>query len=305
MSNSWHSYPSLYAMGHRAVRDMLLDPVIVQEKVDGSQFSFGRFGDELRIRSKGVEMNIDAPEKMFAKAADTVKSIGHLLVDGWTYRGEYLQKPKHNTLAYDRVPNGHIILFDISTGLEEYASYETVGLEAERLGLEAVPLVYEGMIDSAEVFMAMLERTSVLGGQKVEGVVVKNYARFGMDKKPLFAKFVSEAFKEIHQGEWKKANPGSTDIIEAITAAVRTPARWNKAVQHLREAGTLEGSPRDIGNLIKEVQRDLDGEMREEITDRLLDWALPKVLRGCIVGLPEWYKEQLVQQQFQEEEPNV
>jgi hypothetical protein len=40
---SWHSYPKLYAMGHRAIADLLLDDVIVQEKVDGSQFSFGLF----------------------------------------------------------------------------------------------------------------------------------------------------------------------------------------------------------------------------------------------------------------------
>lgn len=37
MTTSWHSYPKLYAMGHRAIADILLDDVIVQEKVDGSQ----------------------------------------------------------------------------------------------------------------------------------------------------------------------------------------------------------------------------------------------------------------------------
>lgn len=44
--DSWHSYPSIFAIGHRALAELLLDPVIVEEKVDGSQFSFGLFDHE-------------------------------------------------------------------------------------------------------------------------------------------------------------------------------------------------------------------------------------------------------------------
>ena len=41
--DSWHSFPSVYAVGHAALADLFLDDVIVEEKVDGSQFSFGLF----------------------------------------------------------------------------------------------------------------------------------------------------------------------------------------------------------------------------------------------------------------------
>src|SRR5437899_3064493 len=107
--SSWHSYPNVYALGHRYVTDLLLDDVIVQEKIDGSQFSFGKYTDLegkdwMRMRSKGAEINVLAPEKMFIKAVDYVYSIFDSLTPGWTYRGEYLAKPKHNALAYDRVP---------------------------------------------------------------------------------------------------------------------------------------------------------------------------------------------------------
>ena len=58
MNTSWHSYPSIYALGHRYLEELLLDPVLVEEKVDGSQFSFGVFehpeGPELRCKSKGA-----------------------------------------------------------------------------------------------------------------------------------------------------------------------------------------------------------------------------------------------------------
>jgi hypothetical protein len=36
------SYPKIYNLGHKAVRDIFKEPVTAQEKVDGSQFSFMR-----------------------------------------------------------------------------------------------------------------------------------------------------------------------------------------------------------------------------------------------------------------------
>lgn len=298
---SWHSYPSTFAIGHRALSELLLDPVIVEEKVDGSQFSFGLFDQDgeriLRCRSKGAQLNIVAPEKMFTEAVQVAQSLD--LRVGWTYRAEYLKKPKHNSLAYDRIPEKHLIVFDINPGHEEYLSYQAKADECARLGLETVPLLFEGLIESAEQFRSMLDRVSVLGGQKIEGVVVKNYRRFGPDKKVLLGKFVSEAFKEVHAAEWKASNPTRTDIVERLIETLRTPARWNKAVQHLRERGQIEDSPRDIGLLIKEAQVDVEKECMDLIAEKLAEWALPQIRRGVVRGLPEWYKDQLVARQFE------
>jgi hypothetical protein len=63
---SWNSYPKVYNMGHAAIADLLLDDVLVEEKVDGSQFSFGVFehpeqGRVLKCRSKWGEINVFAP----------------------------------------------------------------------------------------------------------------------------------------------------------------------------------------------------------------------------------------------------
>lgn len=304
MSTSWHSYPSIFAIGHRALAELLLDPVIVEEKIDGSQFSFALLDHDdgervLHCRSKGAQLNVVAPEKMFTEAVEVAKSLP--LTPGWTYRAEYLKKPKHNTLAYDRVPTKHLMVFDINTGHEEYMPYALKVAECARLGLETVPLVFEGVIENVEHFRSMLDRDSALGGQKIEGVVVKNYQRFGPDKKVLMGKFVSEAFKEVHAGEWKSANPTRSDVVELLVATLRTPARWHKAVQHLRERGELQNSPRDIGLLIKETQIDIEKECLDLITMKLTEWALPKILRGAIAGLPEWYKNELLKKQFNKE----
>jgi len=295
---SWHSYPSVFALGHKAMADLFKDPVLVEEKLDGSQFSFGMFESGLRVRSRGAQLNLVAPERMFERAIAEVQAMAADLHPGWTYRAEYLAKPKHNTLAYDRTPRKCIAVFDINDGHESYLPYDRKAAEAERLGLEVVPCLFVGMVETVEMFRALLDRTSMLGGQKIEGVVVKNYSRFGPDKKVLIGKFVSEAFKEVHGAEWKDANPSQGDVVETLVRMLRTPARWQKAAQHMAEAGKLESTPRDIGALMKEVQVDVEKECRDEVLDVLWRWAWPHLRRRVNHGLAEWYKERLLEKQF-------
>lgn len=296
------SYPKVWTLGHVAITDLLKDPVVVQEKIDGSQISFGVDLDgQLLMRSKGAIIHQDAPEGMFKLAVERIQAVRHLLVPGWFYRGEYLAKPKHNVLMYTRVPYNNICLFDITVGLEKYLVRHEMVSEATRLGFEAVPELYHGMLESIDEFRKFLRHTSVLGGQPIEGVVIKNYQRFGVDGRALMGKFVSEDFKEIHAAEWKDQKPGQGEILEKLVEALRTPARWQKAVQHLQERGQLEGSPRDIGKLIAEVGDDTATESMDFIAGRLWAWAWPQLRRRIVHGLPEWYKEQLLKKQFEQQ----
>lgn len=301
---SWHSYPSIYNLGHKAVEQLLTVPVQVEEKIDGSQFSFGMDMDGLRVRSKGCEMIVDAPEKMFQKAVDTVKELAPLLHVGWTYRAEYLAKPKHNTLAYNRNPVKHLIIFDINRGHEDYLTWEEKKIEAERLGLECVPKLYEGMLSTLDKFREFLETESILGGQKIEGVVVKpiGYTLWGKDKKCLMGKFVSEAFKESHSHAWKENNPTKNDVLQILAGEYGVQARWMKAIQHLREAGKIQDSPADIGVILEEIGTDIHKECADEIKEKLFKWAWPHLSRMLTRGFPEWYKEELLKKQFQKVE---
>ncbi len=103
-------------------------------------------------------------------------------------------------MAYDRVPEKHIIIFDINKGEEHYVSYEKKKAEAERIGLETVPLLYEGMLHDSDMLHELLETISILGKQKIEGVVIKNYNRFSeYNGNILMGKYVSEKYKEIQK----------------------------------------------------------------------------------------------------------
>lgn len=307
------SYPKVYQLGHRWLIDLFEGQVYVQEKVDGSQFSFGFIGKTLYMRSKsatvaevtfehGEPTIVEGPgAQQFRLAIDSVLSRASLLRADTVYRGEFLSKPKHNTLAYDRVPKDNIVLFDIEdVGLSKPHIYMPIDLisETERIGLENVPYIAVEPRDGAAILQVVKETDSMLGGQKVEGIVIKNYTQFGMDGKFLAGKYVSEAFKEVHQKDWKVRNPGGQDIIGAIGSGLRTPARWNKAVQHLRDRGELLDAPQDIGPLMKEVSTDLQAEVMDEVKEALFKWAWPKLQRMATRGLPEWYKEQLLERQF-------
>ena len=304
MSDTVHSYPKVYNLGHPEIASLLEGPVAVEEKVDGSQFSFhvdAETGD-LLCRSKGQQVVTGAPEKMFTRAVETALLLKHQAYPGWTYRCEYLQSPRHNALAYDRVPANHLILFDVEIAPNDFLAPDAMRAEAARLGLEAVPVIHVGLVESYETFKAMLDTVSVLGGQRIEGVVIKNYARFGKDGKVLMGKHVSADFREVHKGQWRKDNPTRGDVIQDLIVAYRTPARWNKAIQHLRENGALAESPKDIGALMKETERDVAEECGEEIKAALWKYAWPQIRRGITAGLPEWYKDELAKRQFAEVE---
>lgn len=305
---SVRSYSDIFELGHRALSDGLFTgPVVVQEKVDGSQFSFGLLNDgteddptwTLQSRSKGKQQEIGQPDSMFEAAVATVIALEPKMVPGWTYRGEYLQKPKHNSLTYARVPTGHIILFDIDTGYQDYLSPAEVRDHAALLGLERVPTLYEGTLESADQVRAFLTAESCLGGCRPEGVVIKAYGRYGADKKVLMGKYVTEQFKETHKKEWKENNPTKLDVVDALVNELCTEARWAKAVQHLRENGTLTESPKDIGPLIRAVVEDVKKEEEDYIKDRLFAWGWAHISRRLTGGLPQWYKDRLLTECFE------
>jgi hypothetical protein len=56
-------------------------------------------------------------DPLFIQGINYVKHIQDMLVPNWIDRAEYLSKPNHRSLAYTRMPDNHLILFDVMTGL--------------------------------------------------------------------------------------------------------------------------------------------------------------------------------------------
>jgi hypothetical protein len=287
---SINSYPSVWQYGHKAITDLLRDEVVIEEKVDGSQFSFGVIDGVLECRSHNRQIDMSDPDKMFGKAIETAKELANSLIPGWIYRGEYLQKPKHNTICYDRTPTKSIILYDIQKGIEDYLTYDDLCIEATRIGLEVVPLYATGKFASIDDLRPFLDRKSVLGDVQVEGIVIKNYSLFTVDKKVAMGKIVNTDFIEKNQTNWRTG----IDIIGAIGGEYRNEARWQKSVQHLAEDGLLKNEASDIGLLFKYVTTDILKECESEIKDKLFNHYWKDISKTATRGLPEWYKQKLM-----------
>ena len=52
---------------------------------------------------------------------------------------------------------------------------------------------------------------------------------------------------------------------------------------------------------MKEAQEDIQRECAEEIAAKLIAYAMPKIVRACVHGLPEWWKDELLKAQFNQE----
>jgi len=304
MANELGSYGKIYNLGHRAVRDILNFPVQIQEKIDGSQFSFGVRNGVLNMRSKRAVVHEGNEAGQFKLASETVQALlaANLLEEGWTYRGEAVTKPRHNHLAYGRIPAGGIILFDIDQGEEDLLDYLALTFAARELGLEVVPQFEAGTIEKIEDLAALCDRKSILGGEKnIEGVVIKPTVPLfdTLTGKTLRAKVVAAEFRETQTKSWKAANPGNNQFIEALVNSLTTEARWRKSIQTLRDEGVLDNSPKDIGPLLKQISKDVLEEEGPAIAAALLKHFWKKnISRGLTRGFPEFYKQQLIELQF-------
>ena len=72
------SYPKIYTLGDKRAEAVLTPGVIISvtEKIDGSQFSFGKVDGVFRMYSKHKEITLDNDsDKMFNLAKDYIRNF--------------------------------------------------------------------------------------------------------------------------------------------------------------------------------------------------------------------------------------
>lgn len=291
------AFPKILTLGQKYTEGIFDGYVEITEKVDGSQFGFGKINGELFIRSKGCLLDLDNPAEMFKQGVSYIKSIEDKIPDNTLFHGEYLQTPKHNTLAYNKIPKNHICLFSVSFVDDTFISHNKIAEWANLLNIDVVPLLFSGIVSDVNQVAELIKNDSYLGGAKMEGVVVKNYDKSviigGMIIPIMSAKYVSEDFKEVHQTNWKTENTKSGKI-DLYKLQFKSEARFEKAMQFLRDSNQLELEPKDIPKLIERVNRDILEEEKENIKDFLWSIYGKEILATATRGLPEWYKNKLL-----------
>jgi hypothetical protein len=299
--------PKIYRMGERWTNGILNGPVVIEEKYDGSQFTFGVVQDKLVCRSKGAILDGIEPT-MFEPAVNVARELHRraMLVEGWLYFCEFLARPKHNVLTYSRTPKNFLVLYDaFRPDMEALTDGVCLGwlspggkIElANILGLEPGQVLFSGEVPNAPGSPeGLLDNESSLGGCKVEGVVIKNYQRPHGERGaewPQTAKIVSERLKEKMKCKPMNPKAGPGEFVQSLINSLRTEARWLKAVQHLKEAGKLQGANADIGPLCREVQNDVLVEEGEWIANKLMEEFAKEISKGVVHGFAQWYQDKL------------
>ncbi len=284
--DNYHKYPKVYSLGTKETEGMLSGGCWVQEKLDGSQISFGvDMSGELHAYSRGGKIDLNTPQKLFAPAIAHLKTKQEYMIPGYVYRGECISSPRHNRITYDRMPKGFVVLWDVCNDYGAYIPPSMISRYADAIGVETANHYGYGVWDVGGLEEILFSCQSQLGGM-IEGVVLKSYDEEGP---PRTAKFVSEKFKEVVNVRPKVYG---LDLSE-IGSWYGTESRWLKAIQHLLESGELTDSPADIGPIIKEVHRDLLEECEREMKELVWAQAWPELRKHLVKGLAEWYKRLL------------
>ena len=250
-------YHSIVRYGHRSTREVLNrgDQIIIQEKVDGANASFAVVDGELKCWSRNRELNMSNTLEGFYVWAKQNIEVDKLL-EGVVYFGEWTAQHKVVYEGYAK----QFFLYDIyNLHLEEYVSFSMVRDEAKRLGLNLIPVFFEGEFESFEQLMSYVGRTELNGklGQEVsgEGIVVKNVDYRDSFGKQMFVKLVVDKFAEVQMQKApkdpkKKFTPEELKVRECITSP-----RVEKQLFKMIEEGLLERDygVEDTGKILKHI----------------------------------------------------
>jgi len=293
-------YPKILNLGDPSLENLFKGPVVVEEKVDGSQFRVWFDADgKIHYGSKAVDYDDEhPPDRMFvpaiAEAERHFSTIDGSLA-GFFFVFEFLATAQQNALTYARIPNDHLVLLEVCKN-GNWLSRREKESWASKLGFEVIPVLAQGEFTTAEALERLLETQSFLGGVTVEGIVIKNYGQFHtfsyLAGAPVFAKHVRSEFRELNRQVWGVGK----SLEERVMEHFPLEPRWEKTVQHLRDAGRLGHGVKDIGFLMISVEEDFEAESKalvQELLWKEFGHGLRKMARR---GFAEWYKEKLLRE---------
>lgn len=214
--------------------------------------------------------------------------------------GEYMGTKTQNTLTYDRIPDNFLLVFDVMTSKGFITDHDSKKHWCDLKGLECVPEIWNGHGKdfSPKVIEELLQSQSILGGPKIEGIVVKNYDKYFDGGKYSFlegqwmvGKFVRKEFQEMNM----KAQRAKTDTMEKLKQKYNVEPRWDKAIQKSRDEGKLVSNMKDMRVLISEVLKDVEEECSDDIREELFKLYGKTIIKSSVRGLAEYYNKKLLE----------
>ena len=279
----FNKYGKIYRIGHTETEDIFKnekDLIVIEEKIDGGNFRFMILDQRVIIGSRTQQLTSDEGEdtnmnKMFLRCSNYVrqmiKDLDLKKYEGMIFYGENCIK---HTLNYnwDEIPP--YLGFDIRKD-NVFINYEERTKLFQELGLKEAPLVEIKQAKEIKEIDDNIIPISKYAKGKAEGVVFKNYS------KQIFAKYVSDAFKEDNAlafgGSPKYNNIDDTNNGDFIFKYC-TNARIDKQIFKLLEEGNKLDMPL-MKYLSKRVYQDIWEENYQELSTSRWKLDLNKIMK--------------------------
>lgn len=219
------------------------DHIIVQEKIDGSNFSikYDAERDVVAAFSRKEELEVGnnlrgAWEWSQKLDKELIKKI---LGNNYVLFGEWLVRHTINYPA-DKYQNAYF--FDVyDTERETYLDQNDVKNIVDKLGLNYVPVFYDGEFVSWEHLMEFVGKTD-MGCEEGEGIVVKNMTKLNdpNNRFPFYTKIVGEKF--VEKNKVRQVDPAKLaerERTRVLAESIVTEARVRKLVHKLVDEGII------------------------------------------------------------------
>lgn len=193
--NDHRHYGKIHRLGKEETDGILVGKVSVQEKVDGANVQIWLTDkNELKMGSRTRILRDDEEFNGFIPYVREHKGINELLLSRPYLRlyGEWLVR---HTIAYKETAYKKFYLFDIyNDELGVFLGAEIVKAFGDEYGIPTVPIHGTFENPTLEALQAFVGKSEF--GDRGEGIVLKNYDFTNGFGDKVFAKIVTEAFKE-------------------------------------------------------------------------------------------------------------
>lgn len=239
------------------------DYIVVQEKIDGANFSI-RYDEETDTiaafsRKKQLDVNNNLRGAWEWSQKLDKQLIKNVLGTNLILFAEWLVK---HTVVYPSDKYQNAYCYDVyDTTAEKYLEQNQVKEIVAQLGLIYVPVFYEGQFQSWEHLRQFVGKTE-LDGENGEGIVVKNMTRLNdpNTRLPFYTKIVSDKFCETKS--IKKQNTSGADKraeLQNIVETVVTEARVRKLLNKMVDDGIIpqEWDEHDMATIAKNISKEV------------------------------------------------
>lgn len=276
------------------------DHIVVQEKIDGANFSIRYDPETDSIASFSRKNPLSFQNDLRGAWGWSQKLDKNLVKDvlgnNLVLFGEWLVS---HTIVYPQERYQNAYFYDVyDTETEQYFKQDKVKEVINSLGLIYVPVFYDGEFQSWEHIQEFVGRTD-LGGEHGEGVVVKNMSRINdpNTRLPFYTKIVGEKFSEKKSVKPKMIDPekvAERERLQNLVDTVVTEGRVTKLVHKMVDEGIIpeKWDEHDMSTIARNIGKDVYYDCVKEEPDvveqvggdfgRLASGAAMRIVRNIL-----------------------